>query len=181
MICEHCSKEYTNKSGYSNHIRRCPKNPNRIMEILTAEGRALIVEKNLSRRHSEESKKKLSASMKQAVLNNPDSYSSKNRGRTKQVVIDGIKLQGQWEVDFYLWAKEKGLNPRRPTEAFKYEWNGERWYHPDFYIESMDLYVEVKGYETDRDRAKWRDFPRKLRIIKEAEIKSIRQKSFLGL
>jgi len=181
MICEHCSKEYTNKSGYSNHIRRCPSNPNRIMEILTDEGRAIIIEKNLSRRHTEESKKKLSVSMKQAVLNNPESYSSKNRGRTKQIIIDGIKLQGQWEVDFYLWAKEEGLNPRRPTEAFKYEWNGERWYHPDFYIESKDLYVEVKGYETDRDRAKWRDFPRKLRIIKEAEIKSIRQKSFLGL
>jgi hypothetical protein len=151
------------------------------MEILTDEGRAIIIEKNLSRRHTEESKKKLSVSMKQAVLNNPESYSSKNRGRTKQIIIDGIKLQGQWEVDFYLWAKEEGLNPRRPTEAFKYEWNGERWYHPDFYIESKDLYVEVKGYETDRDRAKWRDFPRKLRIIKEAEIKSIRQKSFLGL
>jgi hypothetical protein len=45
----------------------------------------------------------------------------------------------------------------------------------------MDLYVEVKGYETDRDRAKWRDFPKNLRIIKEAEIKQIRQGIFVDL
>ena len=181
MQCQYCSKEYTNKSGYSNHVRRCPLNPNRQMETMTMEGRARIIEKNKAFRHSDETKKKLSEIMKKAVLANPESYSSSNRGRTKQVIVDGIKLQGQWEVDFYLWAKAKGLDPIRPTEAFKYKWNGERWYHPDFYIPSMDLYVEVKGYETDRDRAKWRDFPKNLRIIKEAEIKQIRQGIFVDL
>jgi hypothetical protein len=119
--------------------------------------------------------------MKKAVLANPESYSSSNRGRTKQIIVDGIKLQGQWEVDFYIWARDSGLAPRRPTEAFKYEWNGERWYHPDFYIPSLGMYVEVKGYETDRDRAKWLTFPKKLRIIKEVEIKQIRKGCFVGL
>lgn len=119
--------------------------------------------------------------MKRAVLNNPESYSSSNRGRAKQIIVDGIKLIGQWEVDFYLWAKGQGLKPKRPTEAFKYEWNGSRWYHPDFYIESLDLYIEVKGYETDRDRAKWLHFPKKLRIIKKEEIKQIRNNTFEGL
>jgi hypothetical protein len=120
-------------------------------------------------------------SMKRAVENNPESYSSSNRGRTKQIIIDGIKLQGQWEVDFYNWAKNQGLEPKRPAESFTYEWNGTRSYFPDFYIESLDMYVEVKGYETDRDRAKWLTFPKKLRIIKEEEIKQIRQGCFVGL
>ena len=181
MKCEYCSKEYTNRSGYSNHVRRCPQNSNRITEVLTDEGRARIVARNLTHRHSEETKKKLSESMKRAVLANPESYSSSNRGRTKQIIVDGIKLQGQWEVDFYIWARDLGLEPRRPTEAFKYEWHGERWYHPDFYIPSLDMYVEVKGYETDRDRAKWLTFPKKLRIIKEIEIKQIRKGIFVGL
>ena len=181
MQCQHCSKEYTNKSGLSNHTRRCPSNPNRIMETLTQEGRARIVAKNLIYRHSDDTKKKLSESMKRAVLANPESYSSSNRGRTKQIVVDGIKLQGQWEVDFYLWAKASGLDPKRPTEAFKYTWNGDRWYHPDFYIPSLDMYIEVKGYETDRDRAKWLTFPKNLRIIKEKEIQQIRQGCFVGL
>ena len=181
MICEHCSKEYTNKSGYSNHIRRCPFNPDRVHETLTVEGKARMIAKNKLYRHSDETKKKLSESMKRTVLANPESYTSSNRGRTKQIIVDGIKLQGQWEVDFYLWAKVAALDPKRPTEAFKYEWHGDRWYHPDFYIPSLDLYIEVKGYETDRDRAKWLTFPKKLRIIKEAEIKQIRKGCFVGL
>jgi len=119
--------------------------------------------------------------MKLAVERFPESYTSSNRGRTKQIIVDGIKLQGQWEVDFYLWAKDKGLNPRRPDRAFKYEWNGSRLYNPDFYIESLDVYVEVKGYETDRDRAKWSQFPETLIIIKAEEIKKIKQGCFVGL
>jgi len=43
------------------------------------------------------------------------------------------------------------------------------------------LYIEVKGYETDRDRAKWLQFPKKLRIIKENEILQIRKNCFRGL
>lgn len=127
--------------------------------------------------HSKEAKEKISASMKRAVENNPEAYSSSNRGRTKQIIIDGIKLQGQWEVDFYVWAKEHHLNPQRPTQAFYYEWNGKRSYHPDFYIESIG-YVEVKGYETDRDRAKWNQFPEELFIVREQAIKNIRNNTF---
>jgi hypothetical protein len=137
--------------------------------------------KNGTLNKTEIQKNNTSIAMKKAVEKYPESYTSSNRGRTKQIVVDGIKLQGQWEVDFYLWAKNKGLNPQRPTQGFKYIWNGERTYYPDFYIESLDLYVEVKGYETDRDRAKWSQFPKKLCIIKEKEIKEIRKGCFVGL
>jgi hypothetical protein len=119
--------------------------------------------------------------MIRAVQNNPESYSSSNRGRTKQIEFDEIKFQGQWELDFYQWAKEKGLEPTKPDRAFRYIWNGERWYHPDFYIKKLDVYVEVKGYETDRDLAKWSQFPERLCIIKEEQIKQIRQGCFVGL
>lgn len=136
---------------------------------------------NVERWSNPDNKIKHSTAMKKAVENNPESYSSSNRGRTKQIIVDGIKLQGQWEVDFYQWAKNQGLHPKRPTESFPYEWNGTRSYFPDFYIESLDMYIEVKGYETDRDRAKWLTFPKKLRIIKEAEIKQIKQGCFVGL
>ena len=175
MKCQFCSKEYTSKIGFSNHVVRCPSNPSRVIQTLTPQGREKIIAKNKAYRHTEETKKKLSESMKKAVLANPEAYSSSNRGRTKQIIVDGVKLQGQWEVDFYLWAKEKGLNPKRPDQAFKYEWNGERWYHPDFYIESLDLYVEVKGYETDRDRAKWNYFPKQLKIVRKEDIMAIRK------
>jgi hypothetical protein len=183
--CIHCKKMYETKIALSNHVRRCPKNPNRIMEVLTETGRAKIkqttIEQNKRQWQDTSTREKHRQSMRRAVENNPESYTSSNRGRTKQIIVDGIKLQGQWEVDFYLWAKENGLDPKRPNKSFTYEWNGTRTYFPDFYIESKDLYVEVKGYETDRDRAKWLHFPEKLRIIKEAEIKQIRQGIFVDL
>ena len=183
--CIHCEKIYETKIALSNHVRRCPKNPNRIMEVLTEAGRAKIkqstIEQNKRQWQDTLTREKHRQAMRRAVENNPESYTSSNRGRTKQIIIDGIKFQGQWEVDFYLWAKEKGLDPKRPDKSFTYEWNGTRTYFPDFYIKSKDLYVEVKGYETDRDRAKWLHFPEKLRIIKEAEIKQIRQGIFVDL
>lgn len=137
--------------------------------------------KNGTLKKTQEQKNNTSIAMKRAVEKYPESYTSANRGRTKQFIIDGIKLQGQWEVDFYIWAKKENLNPQRPAVGFKYCWNGERTYYPDFYIESFNLYVEVKGYETERDRAKWSQFPKKLCIIKEKEIREIRKGSFMGL
>lgn len=180
--CIHCQKIYETKSALSNHTRRCPKNPNRIMEVLTDSGRTKIrqstIEQNKTQWANQSIREKHRLSMKKAVENNPEAYTSSNRGRTKQIIVDGIKFQGQWEVDFYLWAKENGLDPKRPNESFEYEWNGVRRYFPDFYIESLNLYVEVKGYETERDRSKWLQFPKKLCIIKEQEIKQIRNNSF---
>ena len=206
MFCQYCNR--TAKSIVSNkqHEIRCKENPEGIqikpsygmlgkkganqfskarregreIPIQSAESKAKsLATKTLrgSLTHSKEAKEKISASMKRAVENNPEAYSSSNRGRTKQIIVDGIKLQGQWEVDFYLWAKEHHLNPQRPTKAFYYEWNGTRSYHPDFYIESIG-YVEVKGYETDRDRAKWNQFPEELFIVREQAIKNIRNNTF---
>jgi len=179
--CIHCGKTYSTSIGLSNHKIRCPKNPHRVIQELTPEARQRLIEINQGKTWSDEKKANHSRVMKNAVRGNPESYTSSNRGRTRQIIVDGIKFQGRWEVDFYLWAKSQGLNPRRPTESFTYEWNGTRSYFPDFYIESLDLYVEVKGYETDRDRAKWLTFPKKLRIIKSLEIKQIRQGTFVGL
>ena len=43
-------------------------------------------------------------------------------------------------------------------------------YIPDFYLIDEDLYVEIKGYETDKDRAKWLYFPYKLLVLKAREL-----------
>lgn len=202
MTCVYCNKETKSEKSKKQHEIRCHENPNRIIVKptygmlgkkgsnqyikgtavpISLETRRKISEASKKQVWSEERRKKHSDAMKKAVLENPESYSSSNRGRTKQIIIDEIKFQGQWEVDFYLWAKEHGLNPKRPTELFQYEWNGIRSYFPDFYIECLDLYVEIKGYETERDHAKWLTFPKKLRIIRKDEIKQIREGCFVGL
>ena len=128
-----------------------------------------------------EFRKKHSESMKRAVEKYPGSYSSSNRGRTKQIVVDGIKFQGRWELEFYQYCKDNCILIERSNEWFEYEWNGTRKYFPDFYLPELNLYIEVKGYETDRDIAKWRDFPKQLKIIKKQDILDIRKGCFEGL
>ena len=71
------------------------------------------------KKHTEATKQKISKSMKIVVMNNPESYCGSNRGRSKQIIVDEIKFTGQWEVDFYLWAKKNNLNAVRVTTPFK--------------------------------------------------------------
>lgn len=140
---------------------------------VTSETRKKISEATKKQSWSADRRSKHSEAMKEAVKNNPESYTSSNRGRTKQIEFDGIKFQGKWELTFYQWAKACGLNPKRATEGFPYVWNGSRTYFPDFYIESMNLYIEVKGYKTERDDAKWKQFPLKLLIVDKVAIDKI--------
>ena len=204
MFCRYCNRNANSIKSNQQHEIRCKENPDgaQVAPSYGMLGKKGANQYTYGSKMSEETKQKISKtttvcnnkrwsdpenrikhseSMKKAVENNPESYTSANRGRTKQIIIDGIKFQGKWEVDFYKWAKENNLNPTRPTKGFKYIWNGERTYYPDFFIKSKNLYVEIKGYETERDRAKWLQFPENLCIIKETEIKKIRQGCFEGL
>lgn len=132
-------------------------------------------------RWTKEFREKHSEKMKEAVKKYPESYTSSNRGRTKQIVVDGVKFQGKWELEFYQYCVENKINIKKSNEYFEYEWNGTRKYFPDFYLPDLDLYIEVKGYETERDRAKWTNFPKKLKIIRKEDIIQIRKKCFSGL
>ena len=136
---------------------------------------------NSERWSIEENKIKQSEAMKRAVEKYPESYTSSNRGRTKQIIYDEIKFQGKWELEFYQYCKTNNIQIERSNEWFEYEWNGTRKYFPDFYLREQDLYIEEKGYETERDRAKWKCFPKALKIIRREDIICIRKGTFAGL
>lgn len=133
---------------------------------------------NIKKWSSADNRLKQSISMKKAVENHPDSYTSSNRGRTKQIIFNGIKFQGKWELEFYNYCIEQGIEIQRSNEWFEYEWKGTRKYFPDFYLPGKDLYIEVKGYETDRDRAKWSVFPKKLKVVRKEDIIAIRKNNW---
>lgn len=110
---------------------------------------------------------------------NPNSYSAGNQGRCGTFEIDGIKLKGSWEVKYYLYCKKNNIPVERPSNGFPYIWEGKiRTYYPDFYHSDYDVYVEIKGYETDRDRAKWSCFPNRLLIFKKQEMYLIDHNNF---
>jgi hypothetical protein len=151
-------------------------NPNYVMSDST---RQKIIDANTGRSWSDQSKAKHSVSMKKAVEKHPESYTSSNRGRTKQIIFDGIKFQGNWELYFYKWCKANDVKCARYVGlGFKYFWNGERTYFPDFYLSEHKAYIEVKGYQTERDDAKWKQFPNKLIVIKKEDIIKIQQSTY---
>lgn len=206
-ICKYCGRETTTKNSNAQHEIRCKNNPEKIEVIpsygmkgkkgsnqfvkaresgspvpkMSEEAIRKGIEtkrKNGTLYKTEESKKKLSDAMKLAVQKYPESYRSSNRGRVKQIEYDGIKFQGQWELDFYKWCKLNEIEVIRNESWFEYEWEGIRKYNPDFYLPEYDWYVEVKGYKTERDDAKWSQFPKILKVVSSKEIKEIRENTF---
>lgn len=199
LICFHCNKEVKNKNSKIQHEIRCKSNPNRIEvkptfgrlgkpgknqysygKSMAAETKKKISEKSKLQVWTEDRKKKHSEIMKQTVSNFPESYSSSNRGRTKQIIFDGIKFQGKWELVFYQYCINNDINIRRCNEWFEYDWNGIRKYFPDFYLPDKNIYVEVKGYQTDRDLAKWSAFPHTLVVVRKEDIEAIEKGCFVG-
>ena len=151
-------------------------NPDYVMSNST---RQKIADAGTGRYWSDDDRANHSARMKQAVKDYPESYTSSNRGRTKQITFDDIKFQGSWELDFYKWCKSNNIMCSRYSGiGFRYEWNGERTYFPDFYLPEHGVYVEVKGFQTERDDAKWQQFPDKLIIVKKQDIINIQRNTY---
>lgn len=95
-------------------------------------------------------------------------YNSKNNGI--------VKVMGSWELHYVKWLDENNINWIQNKNKFYYEFkglkSGKGYYVPDFYLIDENIYVEIKGYETEKDRAKWKWFPHKLKILKENDLKS---------
>lgn len=131
---------------------------------------------------SDENRKRQSKCMKKAVINNPDSYSLKNiSGRVKSYdYIDSfnnkIKLKGKWELKVAVFLTEKGIKWTNKIKPSIYFWNNS-WhlYFPDFYLPEKDIYLEIKGYERERDIEKWKYFKYKLLKIKKKEIYNLEE------
>lgn len=124
---------------------------------------------------TEEFRKKHSESMKRAVLENPESYSKNNvSGRVKIIEYKGIKLKGSWELKTAKWLDSQSIKWESEVNPQPYFWNGD-WhlYFPDFYLEDFDTYIEVKGYKTERDHAKWDHFKGKLLIVDKNTIHNL--------
>ena len=192
--CSHCNKESKTRMSIVQHELYCKSNPNRKIKKPSYGmlGKKGANQYSYGAEMSDETKKKLSilsqqikwnddqkaahsARMKKVVEKNPESYTSSNRGRTKQIVYNGIKFQGSWELEFYKWCEKNSVECKRNEKGFPYEWNGKRTYYPDFYLSEHDAFVEVKGYKTDRDDAKWKQFPEKLLVVDKKDIDSIRK------
>lgn len=205
MICKFCGKTGTNKS-ISQHEIRCKKNLNRINMSKKGEsnpnfgksgknqhtkakneGRIVEVSDETKKKIGNAAKKqkwtverrnKLSVSMKKAVEKFPSSYSASNiNGRTKKLEYNGFILDGSWELEVAKWLDKNSIEWIKNNKGFEYQWNGKRVYYPDYYLPKLNLYIEVKGFERERDRIKWR-VVENLIVLKKLEIQKIKDSVF---
>lgn len=144
--------------------------------FVSAETKKKISDKAKHQVWTEERRQNHSLSMRNAVIEHPASYSADNVvGRTKKIDYNGMKVTGKWELEVAMFLDRKGIEWTNLLMPIKYFWEEKtRSYFPDFYIPALDLYIEVKGNQTERDEAKW-GVVENLMIIKNDGIKDLRK------
>ena len=147
--------------------------------FISDETRKKLSENNKGNKLNEEQKIRHKEAMKRAVLNNPESYTASNvSGRTPIIEYNGFKLKGTWELEVAKWLDRNNIKWTNIIKPFEYEWeNSIHLYFPDFYLIEFDKYIEVKGFERERDRCKWK-VVKDLIIIKKDDIKKIKNNEY---
>lgn len=191
--CVFCDKESETKVGIGRHAAVCINNPNRKIPNragkpawnsgLKNDPRCQISEENANNlrlivksRSAEWYKqhgKVVSKTINQKVENGTWHTSL---AKKMHVNYKGVDLHGSWELAYAKWLDSQNIRWKRNTETFSYVFeNKTRKYTPDFYLIDSDEYVEIKGYQTAKDNAKWSQFPsyRKLKVMKHAELKAL--------
>jgi len=102
-------------------------------------------------------------------------------GRCKKLdyhsdIAGDVKLDGGWELSVAKYLDSLNIKWTRNKRRFKY-WNSikncESTYCPDFYVEDWNKYIEVKGYKTDLDEIKWKQFTEELEIWDKNKLKEL--------
>lgn len=188
LICKHCDKECKNDNSLRNHERTCPSNPDRQLTHfgkvrsalnwtlsnqyikaaslglpkpeLDESSRKKLSEANLSR--SAEWNKK-NGEIIRAAVNKKVENGEWHTSLAKRIHYSykGVDLHGKWELRYAQYLDENNIRWERCKTSFPYEFEGKsRRYTPDFYLPDMDEYIEIKGYKTEKDEAKWNQFPK---------------------
>lgn len=134
-------------------------------------GRAASEEKELLRR-----KKISETAKKNKKSGGPRKGSGIGHGGWYDSHIAGkVYLDSTWELSYAKFLDESSIQWKRNTQRFTYQYNGElHYYIPDFFLIEKELFIEVKGYETAVDHAKWKQFPHKLQVIRESDLRELK-------
>lgn len=203
LTCIYCGKNNKNKNALAQHECRCPKNPNRIKPNTIAKshpawnkGLTKDTDERLAKQgktYSENCKAGLhkdrrgsnNSSSRQEVR---DKISATCLEKSKQgkwhksiaknlhYNYNGIDLDGSWELAYAKWLDANNIKWLRPSIRFEYTYDNEvHYYTPDFYLVDTDEYIEIKGYKTKKDSAKWKCFPadKTLKVLFEKDLKEL--------
>ena len=187
LFCKFCGKECKNKKSLVQHEIRCKLNPNKINTVIkdfNAKGRTPW-NKGLTKETSKSIQKAIDTYSKNKALGLHNMYNPMCDEKSRKKLSDtclrkskegtwhtslaknmhinykGIDLHGTWELKYAQYLDEKGISWERCKDRFTYTFDDKiRYYTPDFYLVGLDKYIEIKGYATKKDYAKWTQFPK---------------------
>ena len=74
-------------------------------------------------------------------------------------------MHGAWELQYAQFLDKNFIQRERNQQIFSYQKKKKiRKYKPDFYLVDTQEFIEIKGYKTEKDQAKWNDFPNDLKL-----------------
>lgn len=198
LICKYCGKECKNKRSHVNHERLCPNNQERVYKNgmtgkkgsnhfiyakkhglpspeVSVETRKKIADEVKSRSSDwhKNNGKKISKTVNEKIKNGEWHTSL---AKKMHISYNGVDLHGSWELKYAQHLDANGITWIRNTDSFEYQFDGKtRRYTPDFYLPFSDEYIEIKGYKTDKDDAKWSQFPkhRKLVVLVKEDLQAL--------
>lgn len=165
-ICIFCNKEFERGVQLGSHIRGCKLNP----KFNDIQKKIYNTKKKNNSFCTDLTREKIKATINEKIKNGKW-HNSFSKARTYE--YNGEKYYGKWELNYAIYLdKTLGKNKwKKNRNKFYYFFNNENhFYTPDFYLIEDDCYIEIKGYETEKDRAKWKQFPHKLKVLKGKEL-----------
>lgn len=192
LYCQHCGKECKSLNSLINHERLCKENSNRQespfvnfnknrieysnqfikakqegYEIIVSEETRKKISLNwLGKHHKTETKELIQKTIDDKIKNNKWHNNFGIKIKYKNDYFDS-----SWEIEFVKYLDSKNIKWKRPKNAFNYYWNNSNHkYYPDIYLPEYNLYIEIKGIPSERDYAKWSQFPENLDIYDSEDL-----------
>ena len=132
---------------------------------------------------SPEEKARVAEDQRRRILQRYEQGWMPKAGRCKKIrynspIAGEVLLDGTWELAAARYMDQQGWNWNRNKIRFPYtNLKGKTsHYTPDFWVETWNTYIEVKGYETELDRCKWKQFNEPLTVWKKDTILSIMER-----
>jgi predicted DNA-binding protein YlxM (UPF0122 family) len=129
---------------------------------------------------TDKGRKSLQDSARSRILERYEKGWMPKAGRCKKYRHDSpiagvVWLDGTWELKVAQYLDNHKYTWKRNTIRFEYINLKGRLSHytPDFFIEEIGGYLEIKGYETKLDRCKWSQFKEPLTVWKRKDLKEL--------
>jgi len=202
FICKYCGKECKNSNSLHNHERLCKLNPNRDESSFVKYNKSGHAPANQYIKAaqlglpkpelSDEARKKLSEATTRNNLARSKEFNEKisktclakskagewhvSLAKNLHTNYNGVDLHGSWELAYAQYLDANNIEWQRCKDRFEYIFEGKlHYYTPDFYLVTENAYVEIKGYRTKKDLAKWSQFPqdKKLVVLKQKDLQAL--------